>query len=63
MDAVFSLEVLIGILADIYKKCFNYHSEPTETESSQYHLLFSIIKHAGFRMLRTSPLPMALQYS
>ena len=63
MDAVFSLEVLIGILADIYKKCFNYHSEPTEIESSQYHLLFSIIKHAGFRMLRTSPLPVAVQYS
>ena len=43
-------------------KNFNFPSEATEIESSQYHLLFSIIKHAGFlrtpsfRTLRTLPL-------
>ena len=31
---VLTLEVLIGILADIYKKCFKFHSEAAEIESS-----------------------------
>ena len=44
-----SLEVFIGILADIFKCYNNFHSEATEIESSQYHLLFFIIKHAGFK--------------
>ena len=54
---VLSLEVLIGIFnlgRYLKKKCFNFHhSEATEIESSsQYHLLFSIIKHAGFQKLQ-----------
>ena len=56
----YSLDVLIGILADVYKNNFNFHSEAAEIESSQYNF-FSIINHAGFqkflsfRILRASP--------
>ena len=45
---VLSLQVLIGIFVDIYKKCFIFHSEALEIESSQFRLFFSIIEHAGY---------------
>ena len=44
-----SLEVLI---CRYLKKCLNFHSEAPEIKSSQYHLFFSIIKHAGLQKLQ-----------
>ena len=55
-----SLEVLIGIFEDIYKKCFNFYYEAPEIELVLYHVFFSIIKACRFfktprlRILRTS---------
>ena len=39
---VTSLDVLIGILIDIYKKEFHFHAKDPEPESSQYIFFFSI---------------------
>ena len=37
---VTSLDVLIGILIDIYKKEFHFHAKDPEPESSQYIFSF-----------------------
>ena len=47
-----SLEVLIGIFEDIYKKCFNFYYEAPDIELVLYHVFFSLIKHAGFLKLQ-----------